>query len=222
MKYRSSRWFYVSGQLGVSEQASDVEPYGNNIAVDSEFPGAFDNGDGTVGSIGFGYIFNQNYRLEGRVGKRDGSFSDSKLGSGSRDGEEYIVNGKLKSATFTVEAFYDFANDTAFTPYVKVGLGIADNSYSARLGGAGVAAYDAYDGSVDGYYDAYADDESSEFSWNAGFGANYALSQNVSLYGEYQFATFGEVKTGQDSFTDGFKIDDAAAHEMMIGIRIKL
>lgn len=212
--------FYGVAQLGFSEQASDVKPFGNNIAIDPDFPGIFDSGDGTVGAIGVGYIFNDKFRLEGRIGFHDGSFNDTKFGTGARDGEEYIVNGEIESTTYTVEAFYDFSNSSAFTPYVKIGLGASDNSYSTRLGGAGVAAFDPFDGTVDGYYDLYADDDSTEFSWNVGFGGNYTLSQDVSIYAEYQYALFGDVKTGQDSFTDGFKIDDAAAHELVAGVRI--
>ena len=121
-----------------------------------------------------------------------------------------------------VEGFYDFPNATAFTPYIKVGVGISDNSYSARLGGQGAAGFDPFDGAVDGYYDAYADGDSTQFSWNVGFGGNYNISQKFSLYGEYQYATFGDINTGQDAFTDGFKIDDIASHEVIIGLRYAL
>ncbi|MEI8650635.1 hypothetical protein P4S73_26515 [Paraglaciecola sp. Hal342] len=51
-----------------------------------------------------------------------------------------------------------------------------------------------------------------------GFGGNYQITQKFSLYGEYQYASFGDINTGQDSFTDGFKIDDIASHEVVIGV----
>ncbi|MBT8094654.1 MAG: hypothetical protein KJP08_07585 [Gammaproteobacteria bacterium] len=47
--------------------------------------------------------------------------------------------------------FSEQASDSSFTPYVKAGLGVTDNSYSARLGGAGVAAFDPFDGVTDGF-----------------------------------------------------------------------
>ncbi|XQF93963.1 hypothetical protein ACOBV9_21315 (plasmid) [Pseudoalteromonas espejiana] len=54
--------------------------------------------------------------------------------------------GDLKTTTYTIEGFYDFDNNTAFTPYIKAGLGVADNSYySAKLGGQGISAFDAFD-----------------------------------------------------------------------------
>ncbi|WP_370980265.1 outer membrane protein [Agaribacterium sp. ZY112] len=212
---------YVSAQVGISQQINESEAYGNNIAIDPDFPSEFDTGDGNVGAISLGYSFNKNLRIEGRIAYRDTSFNDRQVGTGERAGEEYILNGEFKSTTFTVEGFYDFANSTAFTPYVKAGLGIADNTYTARLGGAGVAGFDPFDGKTDGYYDAYADDDSTELSWNLGAGANIAVSERVSIYGEYQYASFGDVSTGQDSFTDGFKIDNASANELSLGLRFE-
>ncbi|KVX01183.1 outer membrane protein [Shewanella frigidimarina] len=214
--------FYTTAQFGYSQQANDVTPYGNNIATDSDFPGEFDASDSPVGGIGFGYAFNEQYRIESRLSYRDASFNDTQFGTGARDGEEYTVNGNLESTTLTIEAFYDFANSTPFTPYIKAGVGVAFNSFSTRLGGAGVAAFDTFDGAEDGYYDAYSDDNSTELSWNIGVGANFAVSKTVSVYGEYQYASFGDVNTGQDAFTDGFNIDNASAHEVMLGLRVAL
>lgn len=212
--------FYATAQLGVSHQASDSEPYGSNIAADPDFPREFDAGDDTVGGIGIGYTFSERFRLEGRIGHRDSDFNDRKVGTGARNGEEYILNGEIKSTTFTVEGFLDFPNASSFTPYVKAGLGLSDNSYSARIGGAGVVMFDPFDGVVDGFYDNYADGDSTEFAWNVGVGGTFQLSERFSIYGEYQYASFGDVRTGQDAFTDGFRIDDAAAHEVMVGIRV--
>ena len=214
--------FYVSAQLGASQQASDSEPIGNNIAADEDFTGEFDAGDSTVGGIGIGYIFSEQFRIEGRITYRNSDFNDRKFGTGAREGEEYILNGDIESTAFTIEGFYDFPNNSSFTPYIKAGLGVSDNNYSARLGGAGVAAFDPFDGVTDGYYDDYEDGNSTEFSWNVGVGGNFEFSERTSIYGEYQYASFGDVSTGQDSFTDGFKIDDISAHEFMVGIRIKL
>lgn len=216
----SAAGLYGSIQLGYSEQASESEPYGNNIAVDADFPAEFDAGDSVVGGVGIGYRFNDNFRLEGRLAYRNSDFNETQFGTGERNGSEYILNGEISSTTLTVEGFYDFSNSSAFTPYIKAGIGVSDNDYSARLGGAGVAAFDPYDGTTDGYYDNYADDSSTEFSWNVGFGGSYDLSDKTALYVEYQYTVFGDVRTGQDSFTDGFKIDDAAANELMVGVRI--
>ena len=56
--------FYGSAMVGANDQAKYSEPYGNNIAADSDFPAQFDSGDGKVGNIGLGYVFNSKFRVE--------------------------------------------------------------------------------------------------------------------------------------------------------------
>ena len=211
--------FYGSVMAGVSNQAQDSEPYGNNVAVDPDFPHQFDSGDGSVGGVGLGYVFNDQLRVETRLGAHRSKFDDRKVGTGARAGEEYILNGNIKSTALTVEGFYNIPMQSAFSPYVKAGIGISRNTYAARLGGAGVAAFDAFDGAVDSYYDAYADQTSNEFTWNVGIGGSYSVNSSVDLFGEYQYLSLGKADTGQDSFTDGFKIA-SDAHELMVGVRV--
>ncbi|MFL7012697.1 outer membrane protein [Enterovibrio norvegicus] len=223
----SAEGLYVTGLVGKSYQATDSEPYGNNIAQDTDFPGKFGAGDGTVSTLGLGYVINEQFRIETRLGYREGKFNSQRVGTGARTGEEYVLNGKLKSTTLTVEGFYDVDTGTAFTPYIKAGVGVARNEYSARLGGAGVntfidqigGTFDSIDGTVDGYYDDYADETSTEFTWNVGIGASYDITDQLSLIGEYQYISLGDASTGQDSFTDGFRIDEATAHEVQVGLR---
>lgn len=214
--------FYLSGQVGGSFQANDSGAYGNNIAVDPDFPGSFEADTGVVGAIGVGYTINEQFRVEGRIGYRNSDINDSQIGTGARAGEEYILDGSIESTTFTIEAFYDFTNSSPITPYIKAGVGVAYNEYSARLGGAGVAVFDAFDGTIDGYYDNYADGDSTEFTWNIGAGATYAVTERLSIFTEYQYGFFGDVNTGQDAFTDGFEIEDIASHEISIGLRFSL
>ena len=211
---------YGTAQLGYSIADTDSEAYGNNIATDNDFPSSFEADNSMVGGIGLGYQFNQNLRIEGRLAKRSFDIEDSRYGTGARDGEQYILDGEFESLTMTLEGFYDFPISASFTPYAKAGIGLSKNDYSARLGGTGVAGFDAFDGKADGYYDNYADGDSSEFTWNIGAGASYALTPSTHLYGEYQYIDFGgDVQTGQDGFSDGFEINDASAHEFNLGLR---
>jgi opacity protein-like surface antigen len=205
--------------IGKSFQAQDAEPYGNNLGVDTTFPNEFDSGDGMVGTVGVGYSVNDQIRVEGRLSYREADFNSRELGMGERDGEEFILNGDIKSTALTIEGFYDIPTGTVIKPYVKAGIGASRNSYSARLGGTGVSDFDPVDGVTDGYYDGYADTTSTEFTWNVGIGASYAINEQMSIIGEYQYVSLGEAKTGQDSFTDGFKVDKAAAHEVQLGLQ---
>lgn len=213
--------FYGAVTAGYGIQASDANPYGENIAVDSDFPGTFGSGDGVAGAVAIGYFLSEKTRLEGRVGFHRGSFSETAFGTGARTGEEYILDGNIKSTTFTLEGFYDLPVARVI-PYLKAGIGVSSNSYSARLGGAGVADFDPFDGTADGYYDAYSDETTAALAWNVGVGVSTALSSRFDIFAEYQFIALGDAETGQDDFTDGFRIDGASAHEGLVGIRVRL
>lgn len=215
--------FYFSAMAGYSEQITDSSPYGNNIAQDSTFPSTFDAGDGAIYSLGIGYKFSPDIRFEARLATREGSFTETRDGTGSREGDNYKLDGEIESTTLTLEAFYDFHNDTIFTPYIKAGVGVADNSYSARLGGRGI------DGLADlgfitldsnGYYSEYKDDDSTEFTWNIGAGVSVDINERVEVYAEYQYADLGDVATTLDAFTDGFRIDGATANEFTLGLSV--
>lgn len=215
--------FYFSALAGYSEQITDSSPYGNNIAKDDTFPSAFDAGDGAVYSIGIGYKFTPAIRFEARLATREGSFTETQDGTGSRAGDNYVLDGEIETTTLTFEAFYDFHNDTIFTPYIKAGVGVADNSYSARLGGPGIDAL-ADLGFINldsnGYYSEYNEDDSTEFTWNIGAGVAMDINDRVAVYAEYQYADFGDVATTQDAFTDGFRIDGATANEFLLGLTV--
>lgn len=208
---------YGTAMVGITFQDTDAKAYGNNIALDVDFPSQFDAGDGELGTFGLGYAFNENYRLEARLGYHKSDFGDRQIGTGARDGEEYILDGEFESTTFTIEGFYDIPTGTSFVPYLKAGVGVSNNEYSARLGGTGVAGFDAFDGTVDGFYDAYADGDSTEMTWNVGLGGSYSINDKWSVFAEYQYMDFGSVSTGQDAFTDGFGVD-ATANEIAFGI----
>ena len=212
--------WYGSAMLGYSQQVLESEPFGSNIAVDPDFPAEFDSGDGGLGFIGVGYRFDERLRVEGRLGFRRGEFRDTEFGTGERAGEEYILDGDIEATTLSLDGFYDIRTNTILTPYLKVGLGLSRNEYSARLGGAGVAEFDPFDGTVDGFYDSYADQTSTNLSWNVGFGGSVSLSEKITLFAEYQYISLGDAETDPDDFTDGFRIDNAAAHEAMLGIRL--
>lgn len=209
---------YGTAGIGISSQDKPSQPYGNNIAVDPDFPAEFDADDGLVGSLGIGHATDGPVRVEVRLGFHQADINDRRLGSGARSGEEYILDGDINSTSLTLEGFYDIALGSAFKPYLKAGIGVSHNRYAARLGGAGIAEFDAFDGAADGYYDAYADQSSTEFTWNVGVGASLTMSDRIALFGEYQYASLGDASTGQDSFTDGFQVD-VTVHEVLLGLR---
>lgn len=156
--------------------------------------------------------------MESRVSFRDSDFSETKFGTGLRNGEEYQVVGKLENTTISLELLYDFITESNVRPYIKAGIGYSDNEFSAKLGGAGVSAFDAFDGVADGFYDLYATQSDNSFGWNVGLGAQYMFNKTTKMFIEYQCLSAGDSSTGQDSFTDGFTLNNSGLNEIFVGI----
>jgi len=69
------------------------------------------------------------------------------------------------------------------------------------------------------------DDDSISFAWNAGFGMNYALTNNVSLSTGYRFIGLGErtidLSGGQQGLNDEVEFTPFV-HEFRVAIRIRV
>jgi opacity protein-like surface antigen len=109
---------------------------------------------------------------------------------------------KVQANTLFVNAYYDFATGTQFTPYVGAGLGLAFLNSKWRS----------------------SDDDSlgskmrTNFAWNVGAGVAYEIVQNVSLDLGYRFAGLGQGRTKSDG--DGYiKAKNVYQHQIMLGLR---
>ena len=70
------------------------------------------------------------------------------------------VKGTWNNSTLFANLFWDFHNDSAFTPYIGAGLGLAFN-------------YTGYDFTTNSGDKFSADDRFTNFAWNVGVGASY-------------------------------------------------
>lgn len=94
------------------------------------------------------------------------------------------VKGVWNNTTLFANVFWDFHNDSAFTPYVGAGLGMAFN-------------YTGYDLTMNNGDRVSIDDRQTNFAWNAGAGIAYAINETVSVDVSYRFTSLGynEVST---------------------------
>lgn len=116
------------------------------------------------------------------------------------------VKGTWNNSTLFANLFWDFHNDTAFTPYIGAGLGLAFN-------------YTGYDFTVDGGKFS-ADDRFTNFAWNVGVGASYSFNENLALDASYRFVGLGynEVSAYHNSWK--YEIgSDPYNNEFMLGLR---
>ena len=79
--------------------------------------------DGFVGDVVFGYKFDNNFRTDLDFGYRNVKFD--KL-AGVKN------TSKINSYALTLNVYYDFINDTKFTPFVGVGAGLAMNDVDGK------------------------------------------------------------------------------------------
>jgi len=128
--------------------------------------------------VGVGYKFDDNFRSDVNL-----KLLNSKLRS----------NQKVKSKIAFVNGYYDFKNDSIFTPYVTAGVGIAKNT----LKGTGITSK-----------------SKNSFAWNAGLGSKINMTSNIDLDVSYKYAALGKVKATQATDKANAKL---RAHEVAVG-----
>lgn len=88
------------------------------------------------------------------------------------------VKGVWNNSTLFANVYWDFHNDTDFTPYVGGGLGLAFN-------------YTGYDFTTRNGEHFSIDDRFTDFAWNAGVGVSYAFNEVLSVDASYRFVGLG-------------------------------
>lgn len=104
---------------------------------------------------------------------------DLDTGERTTDGLESNSTNKLTTQSLMLNGYYDFKNQTKFTPYISAGVGFthvknkqSDEDYSTS-------------------------DSDNHFTWSAGVGVAYHISNNVALDASYRYVDAGKFK-----FTD--------------------
>ena len=116
------------------------------------------------------------------------------------------LKGQWNLQTLFLNAYWDFHNDTAFTPYIGggIGMGFIQSKYEVN---------------APGLSDSY-NETNTVFAWNAGAGVAYAITDNLSADLAYRFVGLGYHEN--DKTVDGqkFKVGMAPyANEFSLGIR---
>ena len=125
------------------------------------------------------------------------------------DGGQYIneVKGTWNSSTLFANLFWDFHNDTAFTPYVGAGLGMAFN-------------YVGYDFTDNNGNQFSADDRFTNFAWNVGAGVAYNFNENFAVDASYRFVGLGYNEVSATSNGRKYEIGNRPYNnEFMVGLR---
>lgn len=152
-----------------------------------------------------GYDFGLYSAVPVRAELEYATFTEAKGSSSGRTlGQTYNASGKVDVDTLFLNAYYDFHNETRFTPYLGVGLGLSFLSMKGSDTGNHFGRHDE-----------------TNFAWNAGLGCAYLLTEGVSLDLGYRYANLGEAKTESLPVhgISSLKTDDVTMHQFMLGAR---
>lgn len=118
------------------------------------------------------------------------------------------IKGTWNNTTLFANAFWDFRNDSPFTPYIGGGIGLAFN-------------YTGYEATLKNGDKYSMDDRFTNFAWNVGAGFSYDINEFLAFDASYRFVGLGynEVSTT----INGVKTEignDPYNNEFLVGLRL--
>ena len=111
-------------------------------------------------------------------------------------------NGEVETATYMVNALYDFDLGLPVTPYV--GIGIGNTTFDVRYNPGAVEVID---------------DESNEFVWQLMAGASYSLNDAATLFASWRYRDGEEPTLPSTLLPARFTLGNDGTHTLDIGIR---
>ncbi len=184
--------FYASGYGGLNlALISDVDDSRQGIDEISYDPGF------VVGGT-FGYKFSFQMRLEGDLSYRRNQVDEFEILGRSQSGD-----GNVNSTAFLVNAFYDFDNNSRWTPYVGGGVGLA------RVEWDGVEASGG----------ARLDDDVYLGAAQLGGGVAFRVTENFDLTADYRAFATGIAEI-DDQNGDEVEIDYVSS-SIIFGVRVR-
>ena len=177
------------------------------------------------GALAVGYDFYKQNRLPVRAELEYAIFSNvsgQKSWYGLVDDDDDTYNARLKQRlqvqTLFVNTYYDFHNDTPFTPWLGAGLGMA--VINSKGNGK---VWEQSSGDPDVTL-SYGSKLNTNFAWNVGAGVAYAVNEAVSVDLGYRFAGLGKAETKWRVDDEGdrdsrLRTKNVYMHQVMLGLR---
>ncbi len=168
-----------------------------------QYGGSWDFTNGPVAKGALGYSFEAspdiNLRTEFELSYRKYAGDSHK----SVNGTVKDLSGNISYLSGMVNGLCDFKTGTGFTPYIGVGLGMSQVTWS--------------DVKIAGY--SYGlDDSDNVFAYQAMGGVGYALTDSVTLDLEYRYFHAQDVSVKDRDGTIG-TLDNNTNHSFLIGLR---
>lgn len=222
---------YVTGKMG----ASIIQMSGQKL-TGYEHPEANEryNGDGDShrtgvfgGGIALGYDFSNTFNLPIRA-ELDFT-ARGKANSKYNLEQEHHLNGsytndaknQIKLNTLMVNAYYDFKNESSFTPYLSAGLGYASVNQKTTVSQSYIDAVNpAYNNSNSQSHSH----TSNNFAWSVGAGVKYAMNDNFDLDFSYRYLDAGKASISYNDDGYGYNLESKVkvrTNDLMLGVTYK-
>ncbi len=213
----SKTGFYVTGKAGASVMSLADQRF---LAEISKYKGG--DGHDTVfsGGIAAGYDFYPQFSIPVRTelefyarGKADSKYVDKDSRSGGYSRND--LKNEVSVNTLMLNAYYDFRNDSAFTPWVSAGIGYARihqkttsiNTWDDGYGNSGRESLSP-SGSAD------------NFAWSLGAGVRYDVTPDIALDLSYRYLDAGDSSVShKDEWGNKYKSEvDVKSHDILLGV----
>ena len=202
-KYLFGTTLLLSSFLAPSSIANESKGFYLSVGGGIAFPNDLD-GDSTLGgtaydvkyetdntglfSVGIGKAFND-FRVEFNYSQatvESDSFSVTSGGTGVTASITPALESDVKS--YMIYGYKDFPNETKFTPYAGVGLGIGNFSAENQTATVAGTAYQLEGG------------DESVFTFGLKGGASYEVGENTSVYSEVMYQNFASYEISETGF----------------------
>lgn len=120
----------------------------------------------------------------------------------------FLVN-ELRTQSLMLNGYYDFKNKSKFTPYLSAGVGVSriENKVSINPEALGTS-------------ENITTDTNNNFTWTAGAGVAYKVTENVALDLAYRYVDAGETDVSQSIGGTNLKnTADLVSHDYSLGVR---
>jgi opacity protein-like surface antigen len=210
--------FYLRGYIGMTNQTADRF---ENVLIDSTFTfphdPEFDSSPLFGGGIGYEYNDWLRFDVTGEYRGRATLHAFDTYTGGGGGSNEY--DGAKSEWLLLANAYLDMGTWKGITPYVGAGIGAARNTI-----------HDFVDTNTPNAGAAFAADESKwDFAWALHAGAEFEVTDRVSLDLGYRYVSLGDAITGDVIAFDGtnavnnpMHVRDISSHDVLFGMRYKL
>lgn len=121
------------------------------------------------------------------------------------------VKSELDIQTLFFNVYYDFHNESQFTPYIGGGVGFARLELDS-------------DSFIDGASWLSASEKETNFAWNLGAGCSYAVSDTISFDLNYRYSDLGDIdaSTRNAAAITSYKVEmeDIRMHQVILSMRV--